>query len=113
MNHSTSDKSSVPDDEGVAQSPAKDADQTGSIEMQEFADPLREEQSLKGAHLEFPTPAAQQNPEPEFQGEIDEEDPFLDRIAIKGKGWKRMKVLFIFVGIAISIVTRFSLVRSE
>jgi hypothetical protein len=41
-----------------------------------------------------------------------EEDRFLESIAIKGKGWKRLKYMFTMVGIAISIITRYFLVDS-
>jgi hypothetical protein len=37
---------------------------------------------------------------------------FLEGIAIKGRGWKRLKYMFTLVGIAISIITRYFLVYS-
>ena len=42
--------------------------------------------------------------------QIHVEDRFLSRIAIKGRGWKRLKYIFTLVGIAISIITRYFLV---
>ncbi len=39
-----------------------------------------------------------------------DEDPWLERIAIKGKGWKRIKLIFIITGICVSIGVRFVLV---
>lgn len=40
------------------------------------------------------------------------EDRFLEGIAIKGRGWRRLKYMFTLVGIAISIITRYFLVES-
>ena len=41
-----------------------------------------------------------------------DEDPWLDRIAVKGKGWKRMKLVCAIGGIITSIVVRWFLVGS-
>lgn len=113
MNHSGSDRSGAPDEEGIVQSPAKDVHELGNVDVIEFEDGIREEQGLKGLRTAKPTGRSALELEREIPHEIDDEDPFLDRIAIKGKGWKRMKVMFIFVGIVISIVTRFGLVSSS
>lgn len=112
MNKSGSDRSGAPDEEGIVQSPAKDVHGLESADAVEFDAGIREEEGLKGLRTakNFGMPALEI--EREVPHEIDDEDPFLDRIAIKGKGWKRMKVMFIIVGIAISIVTRFGLVST-
>lgn len=43
---------------------------------------------------------------------IQVEDRFLESIAIKGRGWRRLKYVFTVVGIGISIITRYFLVKS-
>lgn len=50
--------------------------------------------------------------EAEHEREVREEDIFLEKLAIRGVGWKRLKYMWTFIGIIIAILTRLFLVRS-
>lgn len=57
-----------------------------------------------------PSPANHQEIEDQQSSNASEEDPWLERIALKGKGWKRLKLSLTVIGIIVSIVVRFFLV---
>jgi hypothetical protein len=48
--------------------------------------------------------------EAEHEREVQEEDRFLEKLAIRGVGWRRMKYLLSALGVTITIITRFFLV---
>ncbi len=72
------------------------------------------EKKIEEERVSFrPSPRNHQENEDHQSSNASEEDPWLERIALKGKGWKRLKLVLIVSGIIVSIVVRFFLVEAD
>lgn len=79
-------------------------------EHYEVEEPSTNEPEPRKAELYVPNNALEvSRPQNPVEIEDEDDDPYYERLEIKGRGQKRLKLLFIIIGIIISIVTRFFL----